>query len=219
MRKLSEQEITSIHARLKSLYIRYTEVYQEIFDHYCTTLENSPAVESPAIIAKLNDTFAWSVVKNMDKELEKNVSKQVMVAQLDFLKFWNYGLKGFLIGFVGLVALSISIFIIPASEIIMVFLVLIICTTAGIYFIKRDAMNFSFQHKSVSVSSLAILKKVGILNSLICWLYAMPSILARGDIHSNNLYTIGLGLATVVSIIYSVSLIAVASNLPKSKLI
>ena len=219
MRKLSEKEIVSIHARLKSLHIRYTEVYEEIFDHYCSTLENNPVIESPAIIAKLNETFPWSVVKNMDKELEKNASKQVMAAQLDYLKFWNYGLKGFLIGLVGLVALTISIFIIPASELILVFLMLIFCTTGGVYFMKRDAMNFSFQHKSVSVSSLAVLKKVGSLNSLICWLYAMPSILTRGDIHSNKLFTIGLGIATVVSIIYSISLIAVASNLPKSKLL
>lgn len=219
MRKLKSQELEWIHTRLKSLYIRYTEVYQEIFDHYCTTLEQSPAIESPAIIAKLNDTFAWSVVKNMDKELERNVSKQVLTSQLDFLKFWNHGLKGILIGIFGLVALAIPSFIIPASELILVFLVLIFCTTGGIYYMKRDAMNFSFQHKSVSVSSLAVLKKVGILNSLICWLYALPSILTRGDIHSNKLFTIELGLATIISILYSISLLVIAANLPKSKLI
>ncbi|REG81518.1 hypothetical protein [Algoriphagus antarcticus] len=215
MRKLSSQELEWIHTRLKSLYIRYTEVYEEIFDHYCTTLENTPAIDSPVIIAKLNETFAWSVVKNMDKELETNVSKQVLVAQLDYLKFWNHGIKGLLIGFAGFAVLNISIFIIPPSELIIIFLLSIICTAAGIFFMKRDALSFSLTHKSVSVSSLTVIKKVGILNTLMMWIWVMPTVLTRGDIQSNKLFAIGMALATVLSIIYSISLIVVASNLPK----
>ena len=219
MRQLSEQELALIHARLKSLHIRYIEVYEEIFDHYCTTLENVPALESPTTIAKLNETFAWSVVKGMDKELEKSVSKQVGTAQLDFLNFWNHGLKGFFIGLVGLAALTIASFIIPASDLILVFLAINLCATAVVYYLKRDAFSFSFSHKSVSASSIAVIKRVGFLNTIMCWIWLMPSILTRGDIHSNKLFAIGLALATVVSIIYSISLIAVASRLSKSKLI
>lgn len=219
MRQLSEQELEKIHARLKSLYIRYTEVYEEIFDHYCTTLENSPAIDSPTTIAKLNETFAWSVVKGMDKKIEKSVSKQVSIAQLEFLKFWNYPLKGFLIGLVGVVALSISILTIPASDLILVFLLLIICTASVIFFVKRDGISFSFSHRSVSISFAAVIKKVGLLNSLMCWIWIMPAVLSGGDILSNKLFAIGMALATILSIIYSISLIVVASRLPKSKLI
>ncbi|SFT95575.1 hypothetical protein SAMN04489724_2949 [Algoriphagus locisalis] len=219
MRQLSEQEFALIHARLKSLNIRYIEVYEEIFDHYCTTLENVPALDSQTTIAKLNETFACSVVKNMDKELEKSVSKQVWIAQLEFLKFWKHGVKGILIGLVGFFALAISILLIPASELILVFLVLIFCTTGGIYFMKRDAMNFSFQHKSVSVSSIAVIKRVGLLNSLMCWIWIMPIVLSGGNILSNNFFAIGMAVATILSIIYSISLIAVASRLPKSTLL
>jgi len=39
MRKLAESEIQKIDDRLKSLQIRYTEVYEGIRDHYITALE------------------------------------------------------------------------------------------------------------------------------------------------------------------------------------
>ncbi|WP_339865997.1 hypothetical protein [uncultured Algoriphagus sp.] len=213
MRNLTSQELEWIHTRLKSLHIRYTEVYAEIFDHYCTTLENTPELESPRAIAKLNHTFSWSVVKNMDKELEKNVSKQIGVAQMDFLKFWKHGLKGFLIGFVGLVVLTIASLIIPASEIILIFLVLIICTTGGVFFMKRDALSFSLSHKMVSISSATIIKRVGILNTIFMWIYAMPSVLTRGDIYSNTLFIWLTATVAIISIIYAISLLAIASNL------
>ncbi|UZD22478.1 hypothetical protein PBT90_03425 [Algoriphagus halophytocola] len=108
MRKLSEQEITSIHVRLKSLHIRYTEVYEEIFDHYYSTLENVSQQDSPAFFTNLNETFTSSVVKKMNKELEKNVSKQVTKLQLEIFKPWKQGLLSSLWLFLTVI---ISIFI------------------------------------------------------------------------------------------------------------
>jgi len=218
MRQLSEQEIELIHKRLKSLYIRYTEVYEEIFDHYCTSLENTPETESSKIFAKLNETFGWSMVKGMDKELEKNVSEQVWVAQLDFLKFWNHGFKGFLIGIVGLAVLTIASLIIPASELILVFLVLIICTTAGVFFMKRDALSFGLNHKSVSISSATVIKRVGILNTIFVWTYVFPNVFADGAIFSHSLFVFAMGIVTVLSILYSLSLLVTASNLTCPKI-
>ncbi|TXE04034.1 hypothetical protein [Algoriphagus aquimarinus] len=213
MRKLSAQEFDRIHTRLKSLYIRYTEVYEEIFDHYCTTLENVSEAESIIVLTQLNETFAWSVVKGMDQELEKNVSKQVWVAQLEFLKFWNHGLKGLLATIIGFALLEIAIFIIPVSELILVFLVIILITTAGVFFMKRDAISFRLSHKMVSISSATIIKRVGILNTIFMWIYAMPSVLTRGEIHSNTLFVWGMGIVTVFSTLYSISLLVIASNL------
>jgi len=213
MRQLSEQEIVSIHARLKSLHIRYTEVYEEIFDHYCTTLENVPVLDYPTIIARLNETFAWSVVKGMDKELEKNVSKQVLAAQLDFLKFWNHGIKGFLVGLAGFASLAIFAFTIPASESILVFLAIILFTTAGVFFMRRDALSFSLSHKSVSISSAIVIKRVGILNTVFVWIYVFPSVFTHGAIFSNALVVWGMGIVTIFSILYSISLLAISANL------
>jgi ABC-type multidrug transport system fused ATPase/permease subunit len=149
MRKLSELEIQKIDQRLKSLKIRYIEIYEEIRDHYITALEQVSLEKFDAKKEVLDDEFAWSVVRKMEKELSKQVSKQVLVAQLDFLKFWNHGIKGLLIAFVTLTALVISIFSIPPSELILVFLAIIICTAVGVFIIKRDALSFSLSHKTV----------------------------------------------------------------------
>ncbi len=219
MRKLSELEIQKIDRRLKSLQIRYTEVFEEIRDHYITALEQVSLENFVAKKEVLDETFAWSVVKGMDKELEKNVSKQIGVAQLDILKFWNHGFKGLVAGFVGLVVLTIVSLIIPPSELILVFLLLIICTTAGVFFMKRDALSFSLSHKTVSIFSATVIKRVGILNIVFMWIYAMPSVLTRGEVHSNTLFVWLMPIVTLLSIMYSISLIVVASHLPKSKMI
>ncbi|MEB2776443.1 hypothetical protein SYJ56_14060 [Algoriphagus sp. D3-2-R+10] len=39
MRQLSEQELEWIHTRLKSIHIQYTELYEEVFDHHHSALE------------------------------------------------------------------------------------------------------------------------------------------------------------------------------------
>jgi len=219
MRKLSELEIQKIDQRLKSLKIRYIEVYEEIRDHYITALEQVSLEKFDAKKEVLDDEFAWSVVRKMEKELSKHVSKQVLVAQLDFLKFWNHGIKGLLIAFVGLTALVISIFSIPPSELILVFLAIIICTAAGVFIIKRDALSFSLSHKTVSISSVIILERVGLLNSVFLWIYCMPNIFTNGAILINTLFVAGMGIVTVISMMYSISLLAIASSLHKPKLL
>jgi len=217
MRKLTEQEIIRIETRLKSLHIRYTEVYEEIFDHYCAALENTPAIHPTIIIAKLNEVFAWSVVKNRDNELEKNVSKRILVTQLDFLKFWNHGIKGLLLGLATFSLLVICILVIPASDLVLVVLALILCTTAAVYFIKREALRFSLSHKPVSISSAITLKRVGILNTIFVWTFVLPSVFTHGSILSNTLYVCGVVLVAILSVMYSISLLAIASNLPNKR--
>jgi hypothetical protein len=219
MRKLSELEIQKIDQRLKSLKIRYIEIYEEIRDHYITALEQVSLEKFDAKKEVLDDEFAWSVVKKMEKELSEQVSKQVLVAQLEFLKFWNHGIKGLLIAFVGLTALVISIFSIPPSELILVFLAIIICTAAGVFIIKRDALSFSLSHKTVSISSAIALKRIGILNSVFVWVYVMPNIFTHGAILTNTLFVAGVGIVTVISMMYSISLLAIASSLHKPKLL
>jgi hypothetical protein len=219
MRKLSELEIQKIDQRLKSLKIRYIEIYEEIRDHYITALEQVSLEKFDAKKEVLDDEFAWSVVRKMEKELSKQVSKQVLVAQLEFLKFWNHGIKGLLIALVGLSAIVITTFSIPPSELILVFLAIIICTAVGVFIIKRDALSFSLSHKTVSISSAIALKRIGILNSVFLWIYGMPNIFTNGAILTNTLFVAGMGIVTVISMMYSISLLAIASSLHKPKLL
>jgi len=219
MRKLTEQELERIHARLKSLYIRYTEVYQEIFDHYCTTLENSPAIESPAIIAKLNETFAWSVVKNMDKELERNVSQKVTTGQLAYLKFWNFGVKGFLIAFGVVVGVVLSVMVAPEPELIIISLFTVFITSLVAKYILGKKLSFTLKHKPIDIWPSSITKRVSLFSNIFIWLYFMPRIFLREESISSQLYSIATVLLTFIGLVYVISLFAVASNLPKSKLI
>ena len=219
MRKLNDQELKVIQSRLESMHIRYKEIYEEIFDHYCTTLEKTPQAEFTPAIAELNETFAWSVVKGMDNELEKSIAKKVQAAQLDYFKFWNLGVKGFLMACLGICLLVICIVTLPSSDLIIVFLVIILVTTIGVFILRRDALSFSLSHKSIPITSAIIIKKVWILNSMFVWIYVLPSILTRGTIYLNTLFVFTIGVITILSVLYSVSLLTIATKLSKPKLI
>ena len=89
MRMLSEPEISQIDQPLESLKIQYLEIFQELRDHYFTELEKKPVDEFEPTFQQLNETFAWSVVKGMEKELRKATVKQIGNLQLQALKFWK----------------------------------------------------------------------------------------------------------------------------------
>ncbi|SIS85384.1 hypothetical protein [Belliella pelovolcani] len=89
MRKLTDIEIQIIKDRLDSLSLSYIEIYNELLDHYVTALEQ---VDPEGFVEKkemLDDEFAWSVVRDMEKELLKNVSQELQGSQLEALKFWK----------------------------------------------------------------------------------------------------------------------------------
>lgn len=89
MRKLSEQELEMIHTRLKSLHIRYTEVYAEIFDHYYSALEKCSENISEEVLQKLNCDFSEEAVRKMEKSLDTSSHKLLVQLQWNELKFWR----------------------------------------------------------------------------------------------------------------------------------
>jgi hypothetical protein len=89
MRTLSNSEIQTIKDRIDSLKISFTEIYEELFDHYSTALEQLPTEQFSSEKESLDEKFAWSVVRNMEKELLKNVSHQLSASQWEALKFWK----------------------------------------------------------------------------------------------------------------------------------
>jgi hypothetical protein len=93
MRRLSPIELEWIHTRLKSLHIRYTEVFEEIFDHYHSALEECSEANSDQVLYKLNADFTKDTVKKMERELLKASKKQVTQMQIQSFKFWKYDIQ------------------------------------------------------------------------------------------------------------------------------
>jgi hypothetical protein len=93
MRKLNPDELNAIHTQLKSLHIRYTEVHEEVFDHYHSALEESSEANSNQVLYSLNENFTSDTVKKMEKELLKASKKQVTQMQIESFKFWKYDIK------------------------------------------------------------------------------------------------------------------------------
>ena len=89
MRKLSMEEIQAIEDRLDKMSISYVEIYNELLDHYTTTLEQVSSDKFASTKEVLDEEFAWSVVRRMDKELLNSVSTQLQKSQLELLKFWK----------------------------------------------------------------------------------------------------------------------------------
>lgn len=89
MRKLTEQELDSIHARLKSLRIQYIEVYEEVFDHYHSALELCSESESEEILRILNIDFSIDSVRQMEENLKVSAKKLLIQLQWNELKFWK----------------------------------------------------------------------------------------------------------------------------------
>ncbi|MCH7414757.1 hypothetical protein MM213_14750 [Belliella sp. R4-6] len=89
MRTLTEIEIQTIKDRLDSLNLSYLEIYNELLDHYVTALEQVEPEEFDPRKELLDEEFAWSVVREMEKQLLNSVSSELKNSQLESLKFWK----------------------------------------------------------------------------------------------------------------------------------
>lgn len=89
MRKLTETELLTIKERLDSLCLSYLEIYNELLDHYITALEQVSPEEFETKKEALDEEFAWSVVRRMEKDLLNAISKQLQSSQLEALKLWK----------------------------------------------------------------------------------------------------------------------------------
>ncbi len=89
MRNLTPTELEKINNRLKFLQIHYNEIRDEIKDHYISELEKNSTDEFEAIVSKLNEAFSPSIIRKMEKSLEKSTKKLISQMQWDELKFWN----------------------------------------------------------------------------------------------------------------------------------
>lgn len=88
-RTLTDTEIQAIKDRLGSLNVSYLETYHELMDHYVTALEQVEREEFDRKKESLDEEFAWSVVRDMEKQLLNYVSSELKNSQLESLKFWK----------------------------------------------------------------------------------------------------------------------------------
>lgn len=93
MRSLTETEIQTIKTRLDRCLIAYQEIYDELLDHYISALEKVSEEEFSQKKEELDDTFSWSVIKGMEKELEKSAWKEFLRTALSGYKIWTLGWK------------------------------------------------------------------------------------------------------------------------------
>jgi len=91
MRKLSGQEIQIIKDRLDRCLIAYIEIYDELFDHYILALENASPDEFDAKKEALDEEFSWSVIKGMEKDLQKTAWRELMKTMKSSYMVWNLG--------------------------------------------------------------------------------------------------------------------------------
>ncbi len=202
MRTLSPQEISRIDQRLESLNIQYLEIHHEIRDHYFIELEKKPAAEFEATFQQLNETFGWSVVRRMEKELRKATVKQIGALQWLAVRFWELSLWELLVVILILASLitAYSFFgfsaIFSGMGIIAISGSAIIWTKLG----WRKSLNFSLtRHKPIPGFSAAMLIRLSLVYGF--FTYAPIGIQWSGGYEPNPIFSIlfiSLGLTMTI---------------------
>jgi hypothetical protein len=183
MRTLSPEEITLIDQRLESLKIQYLEIHHEIRDHYFTELEKKSAEDFEATFQQLNETFAWSVVKKMEKELRKATTKQIGLLQLDSLKFWNLSWKENLAYASWLAFLILAFINFGVSGLMFTTGVLAIAVVLGIWSILGVKNFFTLsitRHKPLKSFDVGVFSMMGFAFGLLSWIQ-LGSKLSKDD--------------------------------------
>ncbi|WP_373522261.1 hypothetical protein, partial [Aquiflexum sp.] len=211
MRKLSEIEIQPIKDRLDSLQIAYLEIYNELLDHYISELEQKSPFDFHQELEHLNETFAWSVVKKMESDLEKNNHKQVAKMQWECLKFWNFSANE-AIQFLVFIAILVASFLLKDIE--GIFISLSLFSIFGIILalkIHGKGINFSLRvknQKPVNCISKIILMRLGLIYGCLSWFWVGLS--NWGNSTPGTVVTfLGILIASIV-FLYIASLIKVS---------
>lgn len=93
MRTLTDIEIQTIKDRLDRCLIAYVEIYDELLDHYITALEQTPKESFTIKKEALDDEFSWSIIKQMEKDLQKVAWRELMNTAKSSYKVWTLSWK------------------------------------------------------------------------------------------------------------------------------
>ena len=210
MRTLSPQEIARIDQRLESLKIQYLEIFHELRDHYFTELEKKPTEEFEATFQQLNETFAWSVVKKMEKELRKATNRQIGQLQLDSLKFWNLSFKENLvyaswIGFLMLAFVNFGVTgLMFTTAILAVVVILGIWSLLGV----KNFFTLSItRHRPLKSFDVGVFSRMGFGFGLLSWIHFGTKLSSDDAIFDISQFI--LGMIIVLFSLYLFSLIKI----------
>lgn len=195
MRTLSTQEITRIDQRLESLKIQYLEIFHELRDHYLTELEKKSAAEFETTFLQLNETFAWSVVKKMEKELLKATNRQIGQLQLDSLKFWNLSLKKNLVyaSWIGFLMLAFVNF--GVTGLMFTTAILAVVVILGIWYSLgfKDSVNLSITgNKPLNSLKVGIFSRMGLAFGMLPWIHFGTKLSSDDAIFDMSQFNLGM---------------------------
>ncbi|MCH7397634.1 hypothetical protein MM236_06520 [Belliella sp. DSM 107340] len=138
MRKLTDTEIQTIKDRLDRCLIAYAEIYDELLDHYISALEQTPEEEFDCKKEALDDEFSWSIIKQMEKDLQKVAWRELMNTAKSSFKVWSLGWKkiGILI-LTAVILIQIFYFAGEESFYIVVMMFFVILMGSSIYYNRK----------------------------------------------------------------------------------
>ncbi len=206
MRTLSPQEIARIDLRLESLKIQYLEIFHELRDHYFTELEKRPAEEFGSTFQQLNETFAWSVVRNMEKELRNATNRQIGQLQLDSLKFWNLSLKENLvyISWIGFLMLAFVNF--GVTGLMFTTAILAAAVILGIWSILgvKNFLTLSItRHKPLKSFDVGVFSRLGFGFGLLSWIHFGTKLNSDDAIFDITQFILGIIIALASLYLFS----------------
>lgn len=220
MRMLSENEIQLIKARLESLSLSYIEIYNELYDHYVTALEAVSEESFESRKNELDEEFAWSVVREMEKELLKNVSEQLEQSQFEALKFWKMDFWKVL-GIFIYTALLITVYEFISLDVMLVFsfvpalgIMIALLNQSGNYFSFSLDPNY-FRPRNVILQ--AALGRYSLVLNFSNFFFILTSIILNNNGFENWAMLLVLLYSTILNI-YALSLYG-SINLKTLKLI
>ena len=216
MRTLSPQEISQIDQRLESLKIQYLEILHELRDHYFTELEKKSSEEFEGTFQQLNETFAWSVVKKMEKEVRKATNRQIGQLQLDSLKFWNLNWKE------NLAYASWSAFLILAfvnfgvNGLMFTTAILAIAVVFGIWSILGIKNFFTLsitRHKPLKSFDVGVFSRMGFAFGLLSWIHFGTKLSSADAIFDSSQFIFGFIIFLASLFLFSLVKVAFGKKL------
>jgi hypothetical protein len=193
------------------LRIQYVEIYDEIKDHYLSELEKKSANEFEATFQQLNEAFAWSVVKKMEKNLERSTDQIITHLQWAELKFWKLNSKSQLYPLLMMLVLGVVYRFLDVEGMTLTVAVIALVSIPIIWYSIWTEISFSprrFNFKSAKAFPNQIVNRIGICFSGLSLFYV--AINNWNDSNPGVTGTIMIWLITAPATLYILSLIQVA---------
>lgn len=213
MRTLTESENQMIKRRLEALHLEYLEIYDEVFDHYSSELEKSAPWEFKEKFESLNKAFSWSVVKKMERNLEKNTNQQIARIQWRALTFRDFKNQEILFTLTMAFALVASYFLFRIEGLFISTAVVALVISIMVWRTHGRGISFSLgrtHQRPVACLSKVTIRRLAFLYGTMTWIW-----LGISNWNSSDPGEIGTVMGFAVCLLfffYSISLWKASNN-------